>query len=118
MSIKLLKFLKPTSYENNVIIKSKIDLNLQGKLEIGDTCCIASDVCNDNLEQITTENDCCISQGPFIVTVNHDFKNQTFDYFRKKIKNETHSWNGVESIFYLCATVKRDTFTRIGLIIK
>ncbi len=101
-----------------VIINSKINIKFPWKLHVGNNCWIGSDVWIDNTEEVIIENDCCISQGVYIVTGNHDFKKESFDYYGKKVKIGSHSWIGAKSIICPGANIKKDSFVKIGSIIK
>ena len=101
-----------------VIINSNVNIKFPWNLVIGNNCWLGSDVWIDNTEDVVIENDCCISQGVYIVTGNHDFKKETFDYYGKKIKIESHSWIGAKSIICPGANIKKDSFIKIGSIVK
>ena len=100
-----------------VIINSNINIKFPWNLVVGNNCWLGSDVWIDNTEDVVIENDCCISQGVYIVTGNHDFK-KVFDYYGKKIKIESHSWIGAKSIICPGANIKKDSFIKIGSIVK
>jgi len=103
---------------NGVTINSSINIKFPWNLDIGNNCWLGSHVWIDNTEKVIIENDCCVSQGVYIVTGNHNFKKETFDYYGKQIKIEAHSWIRAKSIICPGANVKRDTFIKIGSIIK
>ena len=104
--------------EKGVIINSKINIKFPWNLNIGNNCWLGNDVWIDNTEMVTIGNDCCISQGVYIVTGNHDFKKETFDYFGKKVEIEAHTWIGAKSIICPGAIIKKGSFIKIGSIIK
>ncbi len=104
--------------KTGVIINSKINIKFPWNLSIGSDCWIGNDVWIDNTEMVTIGNDCCISQGVYIVTGNHDFKKQSFDYYGKKVEIESHSWIGAKSIICPGAKIREGSFVKIGSIIK
>ena len=103
---------------NGVIINSKINIKYPWKLSVGDNSWLGNDVWIDNTEEVVIENDCCISQGVYIVTGNHDFKKVTFDYYGKKVKIESNSWVGAKSIICPGANIKKNSFIKVGSIVK
>ena len=71
---------------NGVILKPKIFIKFPWKLEIGNNTWIGEKVWIDNIETVSIGDDCCVSQGVYFCTGNHDFKKETFDFKTFKIK--------------------------------
>ena len=72
--------------KKGVIINSKINIKFPGSQVLEVIVGFGNDVWIDNTEMVTIGDDCCISQGVYIVTGNHDFKKESFDYYGKKLK--------------------------------
>ena len=104
--------------KKGVIINSKINVKFPWNLNVGNNCWLGNDVWIDNTEMVTIGDDCCISQGVYIVTGNHDFKKESFDYYGKKIEIESHSWIGAKSIICPGCSYRKRSFFKIGSIIK
>ena len=104
--------------KDGVVINSKINVKFPWNLSVGSDCWIGNDVWIDNTEMVTIGNDCCISQGVYLVTGNHDFKKETFDYYGKEIVIESHSWIGAKSIICPGVVIKKGSFIKVGSIIK
>lgn len=54
-------------------------------LEVGDDVWLGENVWIDNLCSVRIGSNCCISQGVYIFTGNHDWSKPTFDYFSNPI---------------------------------
>ncbi|NRD20826.1 colanic acid biosynthesis acetyltransferase WcaF [Winogradskyella eckloniae] len=81
-----------------VLIKPKVTIKYPWKLQIGDHCWIGESVWIDNLDQVTLENNVCISQGALLICGNHNYKISTFDLFIAPIVLKEGSWVGAKSI--------------------
>tara|TARA_B100001063_G_scaffold113364_1_gene105859 strand:- start:473 stop:943 length:471 start_codon:yes stop_codon:yes gene_type:complete len=104
--------------EKGVIINSKINVKYPWNLNIGYDCWLGNEVWLDNTEMVTIGNDCCISQGTYIVTGNHNFKKESFDYSGKEVNIGAHSWIGAKSIICPGANIKVGSFIKVGSIVK
>ena len=104
--------------EKGVIINSKINVKYPWNLNIGYDCWLGNEVWLDNTEMVTIGNDCCISQGTYIVTGNHNFKKESFDYYGKEVNIGAHSWIGAKSIICPGANIKVGSFIKVGSIVK
>ena len=102
----------------NVIENSKINVKYPWNLNIGYDCWLGNEVWLDNTEMVTIGNDCCISQGTYIVTGNHNFKKESFDYSGKEVNIGAHSWIGAKSIICPGANIKVGSFIKVGSIVK
>lgn len=81
-----------------VVIKPKVNIKYPWKLEIGDYTWIGEKVWIDNLDIIIIGNNCCISQGAFLLCGNHDYKKPTFDLIINPIILKDGVWIGAKSI--------------------
>ena len=60
-------------------IKPRVYIKFPWKLKIGKYSWIGEKVWIDNIDHVEIGNNCCISQGVYFCTGNHDFKKETFD---------------------------------------
>lgn len=79
-----------------VVIKPQVTIKYPWKLKIGNHCWIGESVWIDNLDQVTLENNVCISQGALLLCGNHNYKNKTFDLMIAPIYLEEGSWVGAK----------------------
>jgi putative colanic acid biosynthesis acetyltransferase WcaF len=81
-----------------VNIKPGVRVKFPWRLSIGKHSWIGEDVWIDNLAQVTIGRDCCISQGSYFCTGNHDWSQPTFDLIVRPIRVETGAWVAAHSI--------------------
>ena len=81
-----------------VVIKPGVNVKYPWLLKIGDYCWIGENVWIDNLEQITIEDNCCLSQGSMLLTGSHNYKITSFDLITGEIVLEEGVWIGAHSI--------------------
>jgi putative colanic acid biosynthesis acetyltransferase WcaF len=62
-----------------VTIKPSVNIKYPWRLSIGDYTWIGENVWIDNLDNVSTGNNCCISQGAMLLGGNHNYKKTTFD---------------------------------------
>ena len=75
-----------------VRIKTGVRIKFPWRLVIKDFVWIGEDVWFDNLDVITIESHCCISQGVYLCTGNHDWCDRDFALRTAPIYIETSSW--------------------------
>ena len=80
----------------NVYLKPKINIKFPWKLRIGENSWIGEKVWIDNISEIDIGKNCCISQGVYLCTGNHDFKKESFDLISEKIIIEDSVWVGAK----------------------
>ncbi len=81
-----------------VLIKPHVNIKYPWLLSIGDHSWIGEDVWIDNLAHVEIGAHCCLSQGAFILTGNHDFTKSTFNLIVKPITIARGAWIGAKSI--------------------
>lgn len=81
----------------NVVIKPSVNIKYPWFLEIGDHCWIGEEVWIDNLTTIIIGNHCCLSQGAYLLTGNHNFTKKSFDLIAKSITLEDGVWIGAKA---------------------
>jgi putative colanic acid biosynthesis acetyltransferase WcaF len=75
-----------------VRIKTGVRVKFPWRLIIKDFVWIGEDAWLDNLDLITIESHCCISQGVYLCTGNHDWCDRNFALKTAPIYLETGSW--------------------------
>lgn len=100
-----------------VTIKPKIYIKFPWKLKIGNNSWIGEKVWIDNIEMVSIGDDCCISQGVYFCTGNHDFKKETFDLIAEKIEVKNNSWIAAKAKIGPGVIIKESSFIKLGEII-
>lgn len=80
-----------------VVIKPGVNVKYPWYVEIGDHVWIGEEVWLDSLAPITVSSHCCISQGAYLCTGNHDWSDVAFGLIVKPIALENGSWVGARA---------------------
>jgi putative colanic acid biosynthesis acetyltransferase WcaF len=64
---------------------------------VGDFTWIGEKVWIDNLAEVKIGSHCCLSQGAFLLTGNHNYKKSSFDLIIGSITLEDGAWVGAKS---------------------
>lgn len=81
-----------------VVLKPGVHIRFPWRLEIGDHSWIGERVWIDNLAPVRIASNCCISQGAYLCTGNHDRTRRTFDLVTGPIIVEDFGWMGAFSL--------------------
>ncbi len=81
-----------------VRIKTGVRVKFPWRLVIKDFVWIGEDVWLDNLDLITIESHCCISQGVYLCTGNHEWCDRDFGLRTAPIYIESGSWIGARAV--------------------
>ena len=99
-------------------IKPRVYIKFPWKLKIGKYSWIGEKVWIDNIDHVEIGNNCCISQGVYFCTGNHDFKKETFDLKSEKILIEDSVWVGAMTIICPGSYIKSNQFIKTGSVFK
>jgi putative colanic acid biosynthesis acetyltransferase WcaF len=99
-----------------VVIKPNVNIKYPWKLKIGDYTWIGEGVWIDNLEVVSISDNCCLSQGCYLLTGNHDFASATFDLVISKINIEEGAWVGAKSVVCPGVTMHHGSVLTVGSI--
>ncbi len=91
LKISLLRFFGAT-IGSGVRIKPGVRIKFPWKLSIGDSSWVGEGAWIDNLAPVTIGSNCCISQGAYLCTGNHDWSKPTFDLKTQAITVEDCCW--------------------------
>ena len=80
-----------------VVLKPGVRIKFPWKLKIGDHSWIGESVWIDNLADVAIGSHCCISQGAYLCTGNHDWSLPTFDLIVQPIELNDGTWLGAFS---------------------
>ena len=97
-----------------VVIKPEVNIKYPWKLKLGNYCWIGEEVWIDNLDQVTLEDNVCISQGAFLECGNHNYKKTSFDLIIKPITLREGSWVGAKSCVAPGVTLETHAILTMG----
>ena len=103
---------------NNVILKNYIRIKFPWNLYIGDNVWIGESAWIDNISDVIIENNCCISQGAYICTGNHNFFDESFELTSEKIVIRESSWICAKAILMPGVVIKKNSFIKAGSLVK
>lgn len=75
-----------------VMIKPGVRVKFPWRLRIGHHSWLGEDVWIDNLGTVTIGSNCCLSQGVYLCTGNHDWGSPGFDLMVKPIEIDDGAW--------------------------
>jgi putative colanic acid biosynthesis acetyltransferase WcaF len=86
-----------------VHIKPGLRVKFPWYLKVGDHSWLGEDLWIDNLADVTIEAHCCLSQGTYLCTGNHNWSSTNMRLYRRPITCRRGSWVGAKSV--LCPGV-------------
>jgi putative colanic acid biosynthesis acetyltransferase WcaF len=99
---------------HDVTIKPRVNIKYPWFLSIGDNTWIGENVWIDNLAIVDIGSNVCISQGAYLLTGNHDYKDPHFRLIVEKIVIEDGAWIGAMAVVTPGVTVSRETVVGVG----
>lgn len=102
------------SIGKDVVLKPHVNIKYPWRLTIGDHSWVGEGVWIDNLEDVIIGNNCCISQGAFLICGNHNYKKSFFDLITGKIILEEGVWIGAGSLICGGVTCKSHAVLAAG----
>lgn len=97
-----------------VIIKPLVKIKYPWNITVGDNSWVGESVWIDNLANVYIGNNCCLSQGSYLLTGNHDYKSIKFDLLIKPVFIEDGSWVGARAIVCPGVTLKKLSILAVG----
>ncbi len=97
-----------------VVIKPAVNIKYPWRLDVGDHTWIGEAAWIDNLAQVAIAGHCCISQGVYLCTGNHDWSDPKFGLIVKPITIEGGAWIGAKAIVLPGVTVGEHTILTAG----
>ncbi|PMG36166.1 colanic acid biosynthesis acetyltransferase WcaF [Vibrio breoganii] len=101
---------------DGVVIKPSVNIKYPWKLKLGDHTWVGENVWIDNLAVVNIGDNCCLSQGCYLLTGNHDFTSSTFDLMISEINIENEAWVGAKSVVCPGVTLQRASILAVGSI--
>lgn len=101
-----------------IIIKPCVNIKYPWMLVIGDNVWIGEDVWFDNLGLITIGSNVCISQGAYLLTGNHNYKEEKFDLIVKNIVLDDGVWICAKAIVCPGITMNKNSILTAGSVLS
>ena len=99
-----------------VTIKPGVRVKFPWRLTIGDHSWIGEDVWIDNLAAVAIGSHCCISQGAYLCSGNHDWAAVAFDLRAEPIRICDSVWIGARSVVAPGVTIGEGSILALGSI--
>ncbi len=100
-----------------VVIRSRVNITMPWRLELGDNVWIGDEVMILSLDRVTIASNCCLSQRSFLCTGSHDFSSEMFSLITKPIVLEESCWVGAQSFIGPGVTMKTGSRTLAGAVV-
>ena len=81
-----------------VVLKPHVSVKYPWRLSIGNYVWIGENAWIDNLDDVSIDDNVCISQGALLLCGNHHYKKTTFDLITAPIHIKQGAWIGAKSI--------------------
>jgi len=81
-----------------VVIKPRARIKFPWRLQVGDFSWLGEALWIDNLAEVAIGNHCCISQGAYLCTGNHDWSSERFDLITRPISIHNGAWIGAYAV--------------------
>jgi putative colanic acid biosynthesis acetyltransferase WcaF len=101
-----------------VVLKPTINVKYPWNLEIGDYSWIGEHAWLDSLDKIKIGNNCCISQGVYFCTGNHDWTDPAFGLVVKPITVEDGAWVGARATVLPGVTIASHSIVAAGTVMS
>ncbi len=102
---------------SRVYIKPGLRVKFPWYLEVGDFTWLGEDLWIDNLASVRIESHCCVSQGAYLCTGNHDWSSPNMRLFRRPIVCERGSWVGARATLCPGVTVGAGAIVTAGSVV-
>jgi putative colanic acid biosynthesis acetyltransferase WcaF len=101
-----------------VVIKPRVNIKYPWHLSVGQHCWIGESSWIDNLVDVVIGDNVCISQGAYLLTGNHDYKDPRFGFMGVPITLDEGSWVGAFAIVCPGAHLARNSIVTVGSVLR
>lgn len=98
-------------------IKPRVCVTAPWNLSVGDHCWLGEELWIDNLAAVVIGDHVCLSQGAYLCTGNHDFRQSTFRLRLGPITVHSHSWIAAKSVLAPGVTVGTGAIVSLGAVV-
>lgn len=102
---------------NDVNIKPMVCIKFPWRLIVGNNSWIGERVWIDNLAEVKIGSNVCVSQGAYICTGNHNFRDKTFKLMTAPVAIEDGAWVCAFAKIAPGVTIKRDSVVGLGSVL-
>ncbi|MCE2725713.1 MAG: WcaF family extracellular polysaccharide biosynthesis acetyltransferase [Planctomycetaceae bacterium] len=106
------------SIGRGVVIKPNVRIKCPWRLTVGNEAWIGQDVWIDNIDDVTIEDSCCLSQGAYLCTGTHDHKSASFELMTAPIHIKSGAWVAAKAILLPGAIVEAGQVISAGSVHK
>lgn len=99
-----------------VRIKPGVLIKFPWRLSVGDYVWLGENLWIDNLATVTIESQVCLSQGVYLCTGNHNWRDPSFQLITETITIETGSWIAARAVVGPGVTVKKGAILGLGAV--
>jgi putative colanic acid biosynthesis acetyltransferase WcaF len=96
------------------VIKPRVRVKFPWRLLLGDHVWLGESVWIDNLAEVRIGSHCCVSQGVYLCTGNHDHRDEAFRLLTAPIVLEDEVWLGALCVVAPGVVISRGTVVRMG----
>ena len=100
-----------------VVCRPGMRVKYPWRLAVGDHSWIGEDCWIDNLADITIGRNCCLSQGSYLCTGNHDWNDEAFSLIVREIRIEDGCWVGARATVLPGVTLHTGAIAAAGSVI-
>ena len=117
VKVKLLR-LFGAQVGQGVVIRSRVNITMPWRLEIGDDVWIGDEVYILSLAPVTIGSNVCVSQRAFLCSGSHDFNKPSFDLVAEPIQVGDSSWICAQAFVGPGSTIPPATMVKAGMVWK
>lgn len=103
---------------SGVVIKPRVNIKHPWRLTIGEHSWIGEGAWIDNLAAVSIGSNVCISQGAYLLTGNHDYKDPHFGLIVQGIAIEDGAWVGARATVCPGVRIGRGAVVTVGSVIQ
>ena len=101
-----------------VVIRSRVNVTMPWRLEIGDDVWIGDEVYILSLAKVKIGSNVCVSQRAFLCSGSHDFNKPSFDLVAEPIQVGDSSWICAQAFVGPGSTIPPATMVKAGVVWK
>lgn len=103
---------------SGVVVKVGVNVKYPWHLHVGNDTWLGEDCWIDSLTTVRIGSDCCVSQGAYLCTGNHDWTDPAFGLLIAPVTMEDGSWAGARSMLLPGAVLREGAVVGAGSVIS
>jgi putative colanic acid biosynthesis acetyltransferase WcaF len=103
---------------SGVVCRPGMRVKYPWRLVVGDHSWIGEDCWIDNVADVTIGRDCCLSQGSYVCTGNHDWSDEAFALTAQEVRVEDGCWVGARATLLPGVTLHTGAIAAAGSVIS